>query len=196
MTKTNAFNFTAMSKTEQAAIAVQGLLDAFGIDEGDHTANTPNRAAAAWAHRLSGYRIDPKAHLQTTFSAPPNPGLVISRNVRIQTTCAHHLLPIQGTATIAYKPQPDSRIVGLSKLTRLADGYARRLQVQEQLTAQIVQAIWEELDPQWAACEITAQHGCMTLRGVNDACTDTRTWLEMGEATEGDMRAFWADRPQ
>lgn len=196
MTTVNAFNFTAASRTEQAAQAVQGLLDAFGINEGDHTANTPNRAALAWAHRLSGYNTNPQDHLKTTFTAPPNPGLVISRNVRIQTTCAHHLLPITGTATIAYKPEPGARIVGLSKLTRLADGFAHRLQVQEQLTAQIVEAIWDELQPQWVACEITAQHGCMTLRGVNDACTDTRTWLEMGEATDGDMRAFWTDRAQ
>lgn len=194
MTTVNTFDFTAASRTEQAAQAVQGLLDAFGIDEGDHTANTPTRAALAWAYRLSGYNTNPQDHLKTTFTAPPNPGLVISRNIRIQTTCAHHLLPIQGTATIAYKPEPGAHIVGLSKLTRLADGYAHRLQVQEQLTAQIVEAIWDELQPQWVACEITAKHGCMTLRGVNDPCTDTRTWLELGEATDGDMRAFWAGR--
>lgn len=194
MTTVNTFDFTAASRTEHAAQAVQGLLDAFGIDEGDHTANTPTRAALAWAHRLSGYNTNPQDHLKTTFTAPPNPGLVISRNIRIQTTCAHHLLPITGTATIAYKPEPGARIVGLSKLTRLADGYAHRLQVQEQLTAQIVEAIWDELQPQWVACEITAKHGCMTLRGVNDPCTDTRTWLELGEATDGDMRAFWAGR--
>lgn len=194
MTTVNTFDFTAASRTEHAAQAVQGLLDAFGIDEGDHTANTPTRAALAWAHRLSGYNTNPQDHLKTTFTAPPNPGLVISRNIRIQTTCAHHLLPITGTATIAYKPEPGAHIVGLSKLTRLADGYAHRLQVQEQLTAQIVEAIWDELQPQWVACEITAKHGCMTLRGVNDPCTDTRTWLELGEATDGDMRAFWAGR--
>lgn len=194
MTTVNTFDFTAASRTEHAAQAVQGLLDAFGIDEGDHTANTPTRAALAWAHRLSGYHTNPQDHLKTTFTAPPNPGLVISRNIRIQTTCAHHLLPITGTATIAYKPEPGARIVGLSKLTRLADGYAHRLQIQEQLTAQIVEAIWDELQPQWVACEITAKHGCMTLRGVNDPCTDTRTWLELGEATDGDMRAFWAGR--
>ena len=100
--------------------AVGRFLEAMRVDEGDHTAGTAGRVARAWAERLEGYNTDPADHLNTTFSAPPNPGLVIVRNVRIQSTCAHHLLPIEGTATIAYRPTQGSRVVGLSKLTRLA----------------------------------------------------------------------------
>ena len=183
---------TTSNPIDDAAQAVADLLKAFGVEEGDHTANTPQRAAKAWAVRLAGYKEDPRDHLKVTFTAPEYPGLVVARNVRIQTTCAHHLLPITGSATIAYKPQPGSNVVGLSKLTRLAEGYARRLQVQENLTNQIVDAIWEVLQPEWAACSIIADHGCMTLRGVRDTCSDTRTWQERGVATEGDLRAFWA----
>lgn len=187
-----SISYTTTSPEERAARAVSDLLAAFNVDEGDHTANTPNRAAQAWAYRLKGYNENPRKHLKVTFTAPQQPGLVISRNVRIQTTCAHHLLPITGTATIAYKPHPGSNVVGLSKLSRLAEGYAHRLQVQENLTAQIVEALWEELNPQWAACEITAQHGCMTLRGIQDTCTDTRTFQERGNCTDNDRQAFWA----
>ena len=176
----------------RAAAAITELLASFGVDVDDHTARTPERVALAWGDILSGYRESPAAHLGVTFSAPQNPGLVIARKVRIQSTCAHHLLPITGVATIAYRPRPGERVVGLSKLTRLADGYARRLQVQENITAQIVEAIQSELNPQWAACAITAEHGCMTLRGVRDACGDTLTYNETGEATDTDRTAFWA----
>lgn len=175
-----------------AADAIDRFLRAFHIDEGDHTARTPERVAKAWGDILSGYQDDPAEHLSVTFSAPENPGLVVARRVRIQSTCAHHLLPITGVATIAYRPRPGQRVVGLSKLTRLADGYARRLQVQENITAQIVEAMEERLSPQWAACAITAEHGCMTLRGVRDACGDTMTYSETGEATDTDRTAFWA----
>lgn len=187
-----AIRYNTTDPLEEAANAVKALLDAFGVDEGDHTANTPMRSAKAWQDRLAGYRENPRDHLAVTFSAPEYPGLVVARKVRIQTTCAHHLLPIEGTSTIAYKPRPGSKVVGLSKLTRMAEGYAARLQVQENLTAQIVEALWEELEPEWAACEIVATHGCMTLRGVRDTCSDTRTFREVGNSTEGDMRAFWA----
>ena len=176
---------------ERATNAITQFLDAFNLDEGDHTANTPYRVAKAWEERLHGYQEDPRNHLSVTFSAPAEPGLVIVRNVKIQSTCAHHLLPITGVATIAYRPKPGSRVVGLSKLSRLAEGYARRLQVQENITAQITNALWEVLDPQWAACAIEAEHGCMKLRGVKDACSDTLTFNEKGISTMNDIQAFW-----
>ena len=174
-----------------AETAVRGLLDAFSIDEADHTADTPRRVAKAWADMLAGYQEDPRHHLAVTFSAPTNPGLVVVRNVRVQSTCAHHLLPITGTATVAYRPRPGSRVVGLSKIERLVEGYARRLQVQERITSQVVTALAEELDPVWAACAITAEHGCMTLRGVRDEHSDTLTYLDSGEPTASDRTAFW-----
>ena len=174
-----------------AAEAIAGLIAAFGADEGDHTANTPLRVARAWSDLLAGYRENPADHLNTTFTAPDNPGLVVVRNVRIQSTCAHHMLPITGTATIAYRPRPGSRVVGLSKINRMAEGYARRLQVQENITSQIVTAVSERLNPVWAACAITADHGCMTLRGVRDVCSDTLTYNDTGEPTDTDRTAFW-----
>lgn len=176
---------------QQATHAVSQFLDAFNLDEGDHTINTPQRVAKAWQERLSGYKEEPRNHLSVTFSAPEEPGLIIVRNVQIQSTCAHHLLPITGTATIAYHPKPGSRVVGLSKLSRLAEGYARRLQVQENITAQITNALWEVLEPQWAACAIEAEHGCMKLRGVKDSCSDTLTFNEKGISTPNDIQAFW-----
>lgn len=176
----------------QAAEGVATLLTAFNVDEGDHTKNTPARVAKAWAERLAGYNEDPRTHLNKRFTAPPNAGLVIVRNIRIQSTCAHHLLPITGTATIAYRPHPGSMVVGLSKLTRLAEGYARRLQVQENITHQIVSALHDALKPAWAACAITADHGCMSLRGVRDEHSDTLTFNETGEPTDSDRAAFWA----
>ncbi|MES9461526.1 GTP cyclohydrolase I, partial [Cutibacterium acnes] len=142
-----------------AESAISGLLAAFNIDEGDHTDNTPHRVAKAWADVLGGYTENPADHLATTFTAPQNPGLVVVRNIRMQSTCAHHLLPITGTATVAYRPRPGERVVGLSKINRLVDGYARRLQVQENITAQVVDAIADRLNPLWVACAITADYG-------------------------------------
>ena len=181
-----------MTTILKATAAIADLLHAFGVDEGDHTTGTPERVAKAWADLLSGYQEDPADHLDVTFTAPAKPGLIVVRNVRIQSTCAHHMLPITGTATIAYRPQPGQRVVGLSKITRMAEGYARRLQVQENITAQIVNALHDKLKPAWAACAITADHGCMTLRGVRDACSDTMTYNDTGEPTDTDRAAFWA----
>lgn len=172
--------------------AVSNLLNAFGIITNEHTENTPSRVVKAWEERLAGYYEDPADHLNVTFPAADQPGLVIARHVRIQSTCAHHLLPITGEATIAYRPRPGQSVVGLSKLSRLAEGYARRLQVQENITADIVAALAERLNPQWAACSITATHGCMTMRGIRDACSDTLTYNDTGEPTESDRAAFWA----
>lgn len=177
---------------DAAEVAIADLLEALGVDEGDHTEGTPHRVAVAWGELLAGYLEDPADHLNTTFTAPHNPGLVVVRNVRIQSTCAHHMLPITGTATIAYRPQPGQKVVGLSKLTRLAEGYSRRLQVQERITSQIVGAIAERLNPAWVACAITADHGCMSLRGVRDECSDTLTYNDTGEPTASDRAAFWA----
>ena len=172
--------------------AVASLLTAFGVPGDEHTLDTPRRVVKAWEERLAGYLEDPSEHLEVTFPAPERPGLIIARHVRIQSTCAHHLLPIEGEATIAYRPRPGQSVVGLSKLSRLAEGYSRRLQVQEAITADIVTALSERLNPMWAACSITATHGCMTMRGIRDACSDTLTYNDTGEPTESDRAAFWA----
>lgn len=166
----------APSLVPSASAAVADLLFALGVDEGDHTADTPNRVAKAWAEMLRGYQENPDDHLDKTFTAPGDPGLVIVSGVRLVSTCAHHLLPFTGTATIAYRPTPGQPVVGLSKLARVLQGYAARLQVQERIGAQVVEAIASKLQPSGACVLITATHQCMTIRGAcePDAVTTTR----------------------
>lgn len=160
---------------DKAAAAVSALLLALGVEEGAHTADTPGRVARAWAEQLAGYQEDPADHLGRTFPAPADAGLVMVSGIRVVSTCAHHLLPVVGTATVAYRPRPGAEVVGLSKFARVVEGYARRLQVQEQLGRQVADAVAERLDPDGAACIITAAHGCMALRGVGQPATVTTT---------------------
>lgn len=160
---------------DKATTAITDLLTALGVDEGEHTARTPERVAKAWAHQLAGYDVDPARHLEITFPAPSDPGLVIETGIRVRSTCAHHLLPITGVATVAYRPLPGERVVGLSKLARVLGDYAARLQVQERLGFQVAHTIQDVLAPAGAACVITAEHGCMTLRGVEEPHTATTT---------------------
>lgn len=165
---------------DRGAEAIKLLLDSWGVDEGDHTANTPARVAKAWAEQLCGYNEDPKKHLLTTFTAPRDPGLVIVSGISMQSTCAHHLLPFTGKATVAYRPSPGQAVVGLSKLSRVLRGYARRLQVQERIGAQTVEAISEVLNPSGVCVFITASHDCMRLRGVGEPEAATTTVARTG----------------
>lgn len=182
---------TAAFDHPEAAGAVKQLLDALGVDEGDHTANTPDRVARAWHDMLWGYREDPADHLDVTFSAPDDPGLVIVAGIRLTSTCAHHLLPFTGWATVAYRPTPGQPVVGLSKLARVLQGYAARLQVQERIGAQTVTAIAEKLRPSGAEVLITATHQCMSLRGAREAAAATTTRAGFGLIT-ADERALVA----
>jgi len=166
----------------EAEQAIKLLLQALGVDEGEHTAGTPARVAQAWKEQLWGYDETPENYLTTTFPAPDDPGLIIQAGIDVQSTCAHHLLPILGHATIAYRPMRGQRIVGLSKLTRLVYGYCARLQVQERIGQQAVDGIMRVLEPAGAACLITAEHSCMRLRGVRSPASDTTT-----VATRGDL---------
>lgn len=159
----------------KATAAVQDLLVALEVDEGDHTADTPDRVARAWATALAGYQADPARHLDRTFSAPHVPGLVVQCGIRVVSTCAHHLLPITGVATIAYLPHPGDPVVGLSKLARVLHDYAARLQIQEHLGSEVAHCIQDVLEPVGAACVITAEHGCMSLRGVEEPEAATTT---------------------
>lgn len=163
-----------------ASDAVYMLLDALGVDEGEHTARTPQRVAKAWMEMLSGYREDPSNHLAVTFPAPENPGLVIVEGITVNSTCAHHMLPFTGRATVAYRPSNGSRIVGLSKLARLVNGFSRRLQVQERIGAQVLEAIVERLQVDGALVLITATHDCMRLRGVGEPSAATTTEARHG----------------
>jgi GTP cyclohydrolase I len=128
-------------------------------------ADTPKRVARAWREYCQGYETDPGMHLSRTFEEVGGyDEIVVLKDIPFQSHCEHHMAPIIGTASIAYLPT--DRVVGISKLARVLHGYAERLQVQERLTAQVAQAIWDNLKPQGVAVVIDAQHGCMTGRGV------------------------------
>jgi GTP cyclohydrolase I len=172
---------------DRARAAVAELLAALGIPEGDHTRDTPARVARAWGDAVAGYDSDPALHLKVRFPGPPECGLVVVAGIHVISTCAHHLLPITGTATVAYRPRPGDPLVGLSKLARLVDGYARRLQVQEQLGYQVATALQQHLDPLGAACLITAVHGCMSLRGIADHGARTTTYAFSGHLAAEDV---------
>ncbi|MEA3013650.1 MAG: cyclohydrolase [Sphingomonadales bacterium] len=128
--------------------------------------DTPARVARAWREYARGYAEDPAAHLSRTFEEVGGyDEIVLLRDIPFQSHCEHHLAPIIGKAAIAYLP--GDRVVGISKLARVLHGFARRLQVQERLTAQVADTIWEHLKPQGVAVVIEATHACMTARGVS-----------------------------
>ena len=127
--------------------------------------DTPMRVARAWREYCQGYDEDPGLHLARTFEEVGGyDEIVLLKHIPFQSHCEHHMAPITGTASIAYLPS--KRVVGISKLARVLHGYAQRLQIQERLTAQVAQSIWDNLQPQGVAVVIEAQHGCMTGRGV------------------------------
>ena len=154
------------AKIDQPRIqrAVREILIAVGEDpDREGLLQTPARVARAYAELLAGIHDKPRRHLQTIFNERYDE-IVLLRDIEFNSLCEHHLLPFTGKAHVAYLP--DGRVVGLSKLARLVEGYARRLQVQERLTTQIADALMEELNPLGAACVIEATHTCMTLRGA------------------------------
>ncbi|HZU62768.1 MAG TPA: GTP cyclohydrolase I FolE [Novosphingobium sp.] len=127
--------------------------------------DTPARVARAWLEYCQGYAEDPAVHLSRQFEEVGGYNeLVLLKDIPFQSHCEHHMAPIIGKAAIAYMPR--DRVVGISKLARVLHGYASRLQIQERLTAEVAQCIWDNLKPHGVAVVIEAQHGCMTGRGV------------------------------
>lgn len=144
--------------------AVREILLALGEDpERNGLLKTPERVANAYAELCAGLREDPRRHLATTFDEDHRE-MVILRDIPFASICEHHLLPFTGKAHVGYIPQ--GRVVGLSKLARVVEGYARRPQVQERLTSEIADAIMDELDPDGCGVVIEASHTCMTIRGI------------------------------
>jgi GTP cyclohydrolase I len=144
--------------------AVREILLAVGENpDREGLRKTPGRVARAYAELMAGLRQDPRQHLRTTFNERYDE-VVLLRDIEFHSLCEHHLLPFTGRAHVAYLP--DGKVVGLSKLARLVEGFARRPQVQERLTTQIADALMEELNPMGAACVIEATHTCMTIRGA------------------------------
>lgn len=165
----------------QAAVeaAVRTLIAAAGDNPArEGLADTPARVARAYREWFAGYRVDPHRLLDRSFGeAAGYDETVLLRSIPLVSTCEHHLAPIVGVAHVAYRPR--GRVVGISKLSRLVDAYARRLQLQERLTRQIAGAIDEALQPRGVAVIIEATHGCMTTRGVRQHGVSlvTKCWL-------------------
>jgi GTP cyclohydrolase I len=144
--------------------AVREILAAVGEDpDREGLLRTPNRVARAYGELMAGLQDDPRRHLKTVFHERYDE-IVLLRDIEFHSLCEHHLLPFTGKAHVAYLP--DGKVVGLSKLARLVEGYARRPQVQERLTTQIADALMDELQPIGAACVVEATHTCMTIRGA------------------------------
>jgi len=152
-----------------------------GIGErapGDDLERTPARVAAAWMDDfLAGYAVDPLAELSWVPATEPK-GPVLARDIRFVSVCVHHLLPFTGLAHVAYLP--GERLAGLSKLGRVVDAHARRLQIQETLTGQIAATLERGLAPQAALVVLEAEHTCMTLRGVRKEGSRLVTYAATG----------------
>lgn len=144
--------------------AVREILAAIGEDpEREGVLETPHRVADAYAHLFGGLHEDPLAHLQIGFTGEHR-DLVLVRDIPLASMCEHHFLPFVGKAHVGYVP--NGRVAGLSKLARVVEGYARRPQLQERLTAQIADALYEPLGSQGSIVVIEADHSCMTIRGI------------------------------
>jgi GTP cyclohydrolase IA len=169
--------------------AVRTLLAATGDDpHREGLADTPKRVAKAYKEWFAGYGVDPARLLERTFSeAEGYDETIVLRSIPVVSTCEHHMAPIVGHAHVAYRP--NGRVVGISKLARVVDAFARRLQLQERLTNQIARAIDEALRPRGVAVLIQATHGCMTTRGVNQPGVAMLTKCWLGDfRTDADLR--------
>ena len=152
---------------EDAEAAVRTLIEWAGDDPArEGLLDTPKRVAKAYRELFAGYEADPREYLERTFDEVGGyDELVVLRDIRVVSFCEHHMLPFLGKAHVGYLP--NDRVVGISKLARVVQGFARRLQIQEKLTAEIAQAIQDILQPQGVGVVIVSEHSCMTMRGVN-----------------------------
>ncbi|WP_439951219.1 GTP cyclohydrolase I FolE [Sphingomonas azotifigens] len=151
---------------EDVAEAIRTLIRWTGDDPSrEGLLDTPQRVARAWKEYCAGYAEDPSHHLSRVFEEVGGyDEIVLLKDIPFQSHCEHHMAPITGKASIAYLPR--NHVVGISKLARVLHAFARRLQVQERLTAEVADCIWNHLHPVGVAVVIEAQHGCMTGRGV------------------------------
>ena len=169
---------------EEAEAAIRTLLRWAGDDpEREGLRDTPARVARAYEDWFSGYRVDPEEFLSRTFEEVEGyDDMIVLRDIRFESHCEHHLAPIIGRAHVGYLPA--RKVVGISKLARVVDAYARRLQVQEKLSAQIAHCIQEVLEPKGVAVVIEATHQCMTTRGVHKTGVTMVTSMMLGAFRE------------
>ncbi len=158
---------TSRPTREEAEAAIRTLLRWAGDDPTrEGLRDTPSRVARAYDEFFSGYHVDPVALLERTFEETEGyDEIVLLRDIRLESHCEHHMAPIIGRAHVAYLPH--RRVVGISKLARVVEAYAKRLQIQEKMTAQIANTIQDVLQPRGVAVMIEAAHQCMTMRGIH-----------------------------
>jgi GTP cyclohydrolase I len=168
----------------EAEAAVRTLIEWAGDDpDREGLRDTPGRVVRAYRELFSGYESDPRAYLERTFEEVGGyDELVLLRDIRVVSFCEHHMLPFLGKAHVAYLP--NDRVVGISKLARVVHGFARRLQIQEKLTAEIAHAIDDILKPKGVGVVVVSEHSCMTMRGVNTPGSRLTTSHLLGEVRD------------
>ena len=176
---------------ERIAAAVREILFAIGEDpDRDGLLETPNRVARMYAEICAGLHQEPSEHLATMFEADHDE-MVMVRDIPMYSLCEHHLIPFIGKAHVAYIPNRSGNVIGLSKVARLVDGFAKRPQVQERLTRQVADALEEHLQPRGVLVVMEAEHLCMSMRGVRKAGSSTVT-----SSVTGIFRANGATRAE
>lgn len=169
---------------DEALAAVRTLIEWAGDDpDREGLLDTPRRVVKAYRELFAGYDADPREYLERTFEEVGGyDELVLLRDIRVVSFCEHHMLPFLGKAHVAYLP--NDRVVGISKLARVVNGFARRLQIQEKLTAEIAEAIQDILKPKGVGVVIVSEHSCMTMRGVNTPGSRLTTSSLLGEVRD------------
>lgn len=163
---------------EKIEAGVRLILEGIGEDGSrEGLLETPERVARMYEEIFGGMQEDAGLHLQKTFTVE-NSEIVLEKNITFYSTCEHHLMPFYGQVHIAYIP--DGRVVGLSKLARTVEVYAKRLQMQEQMTEQIADAVMEHLSPKGVMVMVEAEHMCMTMRGIKKPGSKTLTLAKRG----------------
>jgi GTP cyclohydrolase I len=167
-----------------AEAAVRTLIEWAGDDPArEGLLETPKRVANAYRELFQGYEADPREYLERTFEEVGGyDELVILKDIRVVSFCEHHMLPFLGKAHVGYLPR--NRVVGISKLARVVNGFARRLQIQEKLTAEIAEAIQDILQPKGVGVVLVSEHSCMTMRGVNTPGSRLTTSSLLGEVRD------------
>src|SRR5882757_2715444 len=167
-----------------AEAAVRTLIQWVGDDpDREGLLDTPARVVRAYKELFSGYEIDPREYLERTFDEVGGyDELVVLKDIRVVSFCEHHMLPFQGRAHVGYLPR--NRVVGISKLARVVNGFARRLQIQEKLTAQVAEAIQDILEPKGVGVVVVSEHSCMTMRGINTPGSRLTTSHLLGEVRD------------
>ena len=178
-----------MVKQDKVQMAIASIIEAIGEDPlREGVKDTPRRVAEMYAELFYGLDIDPKAELEVDFEEGYEE-MVLLKDIPFYSMCEHHLLPFYGAAHVGYIPSPGGRVVGISKLARVVEIYARRPQLQERMTQQIADAIFEALQPNGVGVVIEAEHLCMVMRGIKKPGTTVMT-----SSVRGNFRSKVATR--